>query len=409
MRECVVSVARKKITVLYVDAAIAFGGSLMVVGYLVDALDKEQFCPVVVGEMEINLLKNHIQGNARIYYIPRLYNYVQWAKTINIINRLPTRPVRIIINYLVSLVRSLLNSVYLLRISRIIIKERIDIVHVNNGMNNFAPILAVVLLCRNFVVHFHGIEKPGFIQRLVLSRVSRFIVISEYLKECLVRNGIPENRMTVIPNPVRPEPVLQDEIEGLRKQYGITKRDRVLGIVGRIVRWKGHVEFLKAADIVMKVFPELKLLIVGNYSDGDGAYQDEITTIVERGQYKDRIIFTGYVKNVGGHYNLMDVCAHASIEPEPFGLVITEAMSYGIPIVASDRGAPREIISDGENGYLVNPEATDIFAERISRLLASGDLRHRIGMKGKERVLRDYPLDAYAHKMEQIYLDSCME
>ena len=58
--------------------------------------------------------------------------------------------------------------------------------------------------------------------------------------------------MDVIPNPVHPEPVMQDMVESLRKQYVINKNDRVLGIVGRIVRWKGHLEFLKAAEIVMK-------------------------------------------------------------------------------------------------------------------------------------------------------------
>jgi len=181
----------------------------------------------------------------------------------------------------------------------------------------------------------------------------------------------------------------------------------VLGIVGRIVRWKGHVEFLKAANIVMKAIPDLKLLIVGDYSDGEKAYQDRITRMVEEGEFKDRIIFTGYVKNVGEHYSLMDVCVHASIQPEPFGLVITEAMSYGVPVVASNRGAPQEIISDGLDGYLVDPEATDVFADRIFALLTNDNLRSRIAANGKERVLRDYPLESYAHEMERIYLDMC--
>ena len=395
--------SKEKITVLYADEAIAFGGSLVVVGHLVDAIDKDQFRPVVVGAMGVDRLKKYIQQTVPVYSIPRLYNYAHWAKTITIINRIPVRLVRKILNYLLSLVRVLLNSLYLARLSRVIIKEKVAVIHVNNGMNNLASVLAAVLLRRSFVVHIHGRDNPGFIQRRLISRVSRFIVISEYVKERLVKNGFPEDRMIVIPNPVRPEPVLQDEVKGLRKHYGIKENDRVLGIVGRIVRWKGHVEFLQAANIVMKTIPELKLLIVGDYSDGEKAYQDKITSMVEEGDFKDRVIFTGYVKNVGEHYSLMDVCVHASIEPEPFGLVITEAMSYGVPVVASDRGAPREIITDGEDGYLVNPEASGVFAERIIGLLANEDQRCRMGEKGKEHVLKYYPLGAYGRKMERVY------
>jgi len=398
-----VVLSKEKITVLYADEAIAFGGSLVVVGHLVDAIDKDQFRPVVVGAMGVDRLKKYIQQTVPVYSIPRLYNYAHWAKTITIINRIPVRLVRKILNYLLSLVRVLLNSLYLARLSRVIIKEKVAVIHVNNGMNNLASVLAAVLLRRSFVVHIHGIDNPGFIQRWLISRVPRFIVISEYVKERLVKNGFPEDRMIVIPNPVRPEPVLQDEVKGLRKHYGIKENDRVLGIVGRIVRWKGHVEFLQAANIVMKTIPELKLLIVGDYSDGEKAYQDKITSMVEEGDFKDRVIFTGYVKNVGEHYSLMDVCVHASIEPEPFGLVITEAMSYGVPVVASDRGAPREIITDGEDGYLVNPEASSVFAERIIGLLANEDQRCRMGEKGKEHVLKYYPLGAYGRKMERVY------
>jgi glycosyltransferase involved in cell wall biosynthesis len=74
-----------------------------------------------------------------------------------------------------------------------------------------------------------------------------------------------------------------------------------------------------------------------------------------------------------------------------------------VPVVASDRGAPREIITDGEDGCLVNPEASGVFAERIIGLLANEDQRYRMGEKGKEHVLKYYPLGAYGRKMERVY------
>ena len=399
----------KNISVLYVDEAIAFGGSLTVIGNLIDALDKDRFKAIVVGEIDIVMLENYIKGDSSLYSIPRLYNYAQWFKTVEIINKIPVHMIRKVINYLMSMVRISLNSIYLVRLLRVIIKERIDIIHVNNGMNNLAPIIASILLRRNFIVHFHGIENPGFIQRLFIKQVPKFLAISKYMNSCLIKNGIPENKLVVIPNPVYPEAVAYNDVIALRKQYGITKNDRIVGIVGRIIRWKGHIEFLKAAKIALKTIPELKLLIVGDYSDGDRAYQDLINRIVENGHFGDRVIFTGYTKNVAAHYNLMDVCVHASIVPEPFGLVITEAMSHEVPVIASDRGAPSEIINDGENGYLIDPESTELFAKRIIELLTNEELRRKIAAKGKEHALQDYRLDLYAREIEQIYIDVCMK
>ncbi len=116
------------------------------------------------------------------------------------------------------------------------------------------------------------------------------------------------------------------------------------------------------------------------------------------------VIITGFVKNVQSFYQLMDVCVHTSIEPEPFGLVITEAMAYGVPVVASDRGAPKEIIKHGVDGFIVDPEETGKLAETIIQLLSDEDLRCKIGDKGSESVRRDYNLTNYSQLIKRVYL-----
>ena len=100
----------------------------------------------------------------------------------------------------------------------------------------------------------------------------------------------------------------------------------------------------------------------------------------------------------------MDVCVHTSIEPEPFGLVITEAMLYGIPVVASDRGAPKEIVEDGLSGFLIDPEDTGKLAETIIQLLSDESLRYEIGNKGSERVKKVYNLTEFGHSLNEVYL-----
>ena len=197
----------KKVTVLFVDEAVEFGGSLVVISNLVNALDKKHFRSIVVVEVDIALLGRSIQSDTNIYKIARLYNYAHWSRTIELINRLPVRLLRKVINYLLSALRSLVNAVYLARIAMVVLIDRVDVIHVNNGMNNLASVVCAVLLGRKFVVHIHGMENPGFIQRLLMKRVPVFIAISDYLKNGLIENGYPEKRMVVIPNPVVPKEV----------------------------------------------------------------------------------------------------------------------------------------------------------------------------------------------------------
>ena len=192
-----------RLTILYVDQAISFGGTIVVLGSLIDAIDKQKFRPIVVGEMSESILNYHIQGKAKIYVIQRLFNYMQWGKVTSVAKRIKPRVLYKLIIYLMSGVRSFVNILYIVRLARIILKERVDLVHENNGMGNLEPIIAALLLNRKFIVHFHGIETPGLDQKFLLGRVHKYIAISEFLRSSLIENGFPKEQMIVIPNPVQ--------------------------------------------------------------------------------------------------------------------------------------------------------------------------------------------------------------
>ena len=240
-------------------------------------------------------------------------------------------------------------------------------------------------------------------QRLLLHRVHKYIVISEYLADALSKNGFPRDRMTIIPNPYQESHAMSKEHADLRSKYGIEQKDKVFGIVGRIVRWKGHVEFLNSAFIILQAVPDAKALVVGDFADGEIEYQNQIQQMIDDSGFGDRIIMTGYVKDVGSIYSIMDVCVHTSIEPEPFGLVIIEAMANGVPVIASDLGAPREIVTDEVNGYIVNPDSTRQLADAAIRLLDNDELRAEMGENGRQHVRKHYSDKDYASAVEKIY------
>jgi glycosyltransferase involved in cell wall biosynthesis len=394
-----------KMTVLYVDQAIAFGGSVVVVGYLVNALDKSRFRAVISGSMDSSILHHLANDNAEVYIANSDYNYAIWERTVSTINALPGRYFRKPLIYFFSIIRSLVNFIYIVRLARIIIKKNVDIVHVNNGMTNVEAIIAAILTGRKYIVHLHQIKQPGLFQRLLIKTTPKFIAISEFISTAMQENYIPKESIVVIPNPVAPRSLQLKRVADIKREHSIDSDDLVFGIVGRIVRWKGHEEFLKAAKVVLGVVPNSKALIVGDFSDGEAGYQDRIVSMVDEYGLKDRVVFAGYVRDVENMYSIMDVFVHASIEPEPFGLVITEAMSYGVAVIAADSGASGEIISEAESGYLVDPCDSQKLANKIITLLADDQLRLRIGEQGRQHTLRNYKVDHYTRAVEDVYLE----
>lgn len=118
-----VNKAKDKSTILFVDQALSFGGSIVVLGSLVEGLDKEKFRPIVVGEMDESILNYHMQGQAKIYVVPRLFNYGHWLKINTVVKRIKPWLLFKLIIYLMSAISSFANIIYIIRLVKIILKE----------------------------------------------------------------------------------------------------------------------------------------------------------------------------------------------------------------------------------------------------------------------------------------------
>ncbi|MHB8454710.1 MAG: glycosyltransferase family 4 protein [Acidiferrobacterales bacterium] len=394
----------RKIRVLIVDQATAFGGSIIVAGRLVRALDKSKVESFVVSEMDTGILRNHFADSVNVDVIKHPLSYADHSRIAKRIRRLPmggwlTRPVM----YAVSLVSVVTNFVYSCRLAMYILRRKIDLVHLNNGVDNTEASMVAWLLRRRSIVHVHGLSRLGFMRRFLADRAYCFIAVSGHIRECLIREGIPNGKVVILPNPSEPMKIGPEIVQVVRDKYGLRASQRVFGIFGRIVRWKGHREFILAAALVLGQIPDAIAFIVGDHSDGDRHLSIELHDFVRRQGLQDRVIFTGYIENVTELYGIMDVVVHTSILAEPFGLVITEAMACGLPVVASNLGAPPEIIDDGKDGFIIDPKDTQALAGAIVTLLRDDKQRKRIGEEGQRKVKLKYDAARYARQMEQIY------
>ena len=99
----------------------------------------------------------------------------------------------------------------------------------------------------------------------------------------------------------------------------------------------------------------------------------------------------------------LDVFSHTSVRPEPFGLVIVEAMATGKPVVAADAGGPREIVTDGATGFLTTPGDASAHARRVCELLTDPARAAQIGQAARTRCEQMFSLQRMVKRLDQLY------
>jgi glycosyltransferase involved in cell wall biosynthesis len=164
----------------------------------------------------------------------------------------------------------------------------------------------------------------------------------------------------------------------------------VVGIVGRMEPWKGQDRLLEAQALLRERGLPCHLLIVGGDAyDLSPEYARSLPELVQELSLGDAVTMTGHVADAGPYIDRMDVLVNAS-EGEPFGIVLIEGMSRGVPVVAVDSGGPAEIVQAGRTGALARAGDPVSLADALEPLLASPALRERLGRGGRERFEREY-------------------
>lgn len=142
----------------------------------------------------------------------------------------------------------------------------------------------------------------------------------------------------------------------VKATLNIPAQSRVIGMVGNIKFWKGQKYFIEGVGKLARRYDDIYGVLVGGWGDADREYLRELRHMVDAAGLNGRILFLGHRMDVPDLLSIFDVFVHASIRPEPFGMVILEAMAAQRPIVASSIGGPVEILNSGECGILATPE-----------------------------------------------------
>lgn len=187
--------------------------------------------------------------------------------------------------------------------------------------------------------------------------------------------------------------ILPTQVEA-RQQLDLPLDIPLIGIVGRLQRWKGIHTLLEAMPNILQRFPNARCAIVGGKHDLEPDYFDFLKAKISDLNLEDCAIFAGLQQNVPVWMQAMDAIVHAS-DNEPFGIVVVEAMALGKPIVAGAVGGPTEIITPAVNGLLTPYGNSVALANAILRYLDDREFARCIGVSAHSRA-QEFSTQHYA-------------
>src|SRR6266508_6633200 len=303
-----------------------------------------------------------------------------------------------------------------LRLARLIRRERPDILHTHTAKAGTVGRVAALLAGRHrppIVVHtFHGHVLRGYfgpvrslvfrlLERWLAGHTTALIAVSPQVRDDLVALRVaPPERFVVIRLGIE----LGERVAGAGD--GRVESRRYLGIPPDrfAVGWIGRMTAVKRTDDVLVAFKRLRedgveavLCMVGDGPDRPQLEQ----RAHELGIVRDTL-FLGYQEDVAQFYAAFDALVlPSSIEGTPVSAI--EALAAGRPVVATRVGGVPDVVEEGEDGFLVEPGATEELAERLAQLARDPALREQMGRAGRERVLPRYAVDRLVEDVDRLY------
>ena len=227
-------------------------------------------------------------------------------------------------------------------------------------------------------------------------KYNKIIAVSKGVKDELIHYyNLPSEDIVVIPNGVDLEEFKPDKEKRrkIRETYGIADDEVVLMFSGYEFRRKGLEYIIK---VLPQVKEDVKLLVVGK--DNPEPYKK----LASKLGVSNKIIFTGFVPDISEYYAASDVFVFPTLY-EPFGLVITEALASGLPVIVSEFAGATDIMNDGREGLLLkNPINPKEIAEKVNILVEDENLRNQMSRNAR-KTAEKYSWDIIAEKTLKVY------
>jgi glycosyltransferase involved in cell wall biosynthesis len=377
--------------ILYVDSYSSIGGGQKSMMAIVANLNRDDYSPIVAFPEGAPLRKIADSKNIPVVEIPL-------GNSLTEIEDTGKNPIDTLIGFL-----QLMKTWHLFH--RICIQNRIALIHTNSIKATLMVGIPAALLRIPVVWHVRHATNHGVIDRVAALFSRKIVTVSTFVANELslfVRRQ--SHKIKRIYNGIdAPDKVMRQTRTDMRREFSMSDNSHLVGIVGRLLDWKGHVTLLEAAPLVLKKSPATVFLIVGEIPfPSYSGYKEHLLALCDKLEIADRVIFTGFREDVSSIISSLDVLVNAS-ENEPLSRVVLEALSLGIPVVATRSGGSPEIIRNRETGMLVTVNDPQALANGILEVIRNPDLARTLSRNGRKLVEQQFNAAAYVKNVESLY------
>ena len=398
----------KRKTILFFDHTAKLGGGEIALLHLVERLDARRFLPVVVVGEEGPFAEALERAGIETHVIALAGSVSQTRKdSLDRKSLLRLDAAREVLNYVRQLAR--------------FIKSRgADVVHTNSLKADIIGGLAARMARVPVIWHVRDRIEDDYLPSLA---VRVFRVLCRVVPDAVIVNSRATMKTLRFPPAHDARKCRKPRIsrrfvvhDGFVEQEGVeaqSKNERkksatdndspLVGIVGRISPWKGQRVFVEAAQLVREKFPGARFQIIGSAMFDEEEYERETRSLACSLGLDDCLEWLGFRSDVPQLMSGLDVLVHASTSGEPFGQVIIEGMSLGVPVVATRGGAVPEIIRDGLTGMMVPMGDASAMADAIVWLLANPEKARAMGLAGQNHARGCFSIDRVVEKVQAIY------
>ncbi len=289
-----------------------------------------------------------------------------------------------------------------------------DVVHTHSakgGILGRAAAWSVRVPCVVHTVHgapFHPFQSAATrkfyiaCERWAAKRCHHMISVADAMTDLMVDAGIaPRNKFTTIHSGMDVEPFLHSDRvrESTRRQLGLQPDHVVVGKIARLFHLKGHEYILAAAKRLVRQHPHVRFLWVG-----DGVLRESYERQIREADLEPYFILTGLQRpeRIPALVGAMDILVHTSLR-EGLARALPQALIAGKPVVSFDIDGAREVVIDGETGFLLPPQAVEPLRDAIGRLVADRALRIRLGHEGQLRFTDLFRHQNMTRRVRELY------
>jgi glycosyltransferase involved in cell wall biosynthesis len=292
------------------------------------------------------------------------------------------------------------------KLAKYIDRHDIDIVHLHWTKDILIAVLAKLIsqkkpkLIQTRNMHMTRF-KSDFYHRWLYKNIDIIHAVTNQVKNQL-KKFIPKDispKLEMVYMGVKNKSLNKGTVDKLRSRYNI-KDSFVVGIIGRIEDQKGQYLVIEALNKLKEL--NMTVLIVGHSMDK--IYMDQLEQKVKDYKLKDRVIFTGFTKDVYEHIKLCS-CTILATPKETFGLVIVESMINRVPVIAVANGGPLEIIENGVDGLLFNRDSKDL-ANKIEYLYSNSEITNNVANNGYKKVVNMFNANIQLDKLYGVLNES---